>query len=71
MGMKDKLKRAGAAAAIVTTVHAAPDQKPANIAVTNNQAKAAMRDRANKRAARLRTETGAKGSRIGGSGKTN
>ncbi len=69
MGWKDNVKRAGAAAAIVGTVASVPDQKAANIAATRAQAKAAMQDRANERAARLRSETTAKGNRSGGSGR--
>ena len=69
MSIKDNLKRAGAAAAIVGTVNSAPNQPLANTAVTRAQAKAAMKDRANEQAARLRTETSAKGNRNRGSGK--
>lgn len=70
MSWKENAKRAGAAVAIASTIASTPDQKLANTTSTNRQAKAQMRDRANEQAARLRTETGAKGNRTGGSGKS-
>lgn len=72
MGIKDakkKFDRAAAAAAIVTTVNAAPTPTPVNTPTTHSGLKSLVEREAADRASRMRSETTAKGSRSGWSGK--
>lgn len=66
MGFKDKAKAAAATGGVLFNVASAPVQNTANMPDKQNEAKAMMRDRANKDAARQRNETRAKGTRAGG-----
>lgn len=67
MGIINKAKNAAAVGGIIAGVAGSPVESSANIARTNDQAKAQMKDRANAQASRLRSETRAKGIRSGGS----
>lgn len=69
MGAKKKFGQIAAAAGIATTVASAPTPTPTNTQKNNSQAKTLVQREAAERANRMRSETTAKGSRAGWSGK--
>ncbi|AOD24700.1 hypothetical protein IM25_23840 (plasmid) [Rhodococcus sp. p52] len=69
MGIVDKAKAAATAGSIMWNVASAPIENTGNTADTKAEGSALLRDRANNEAARMRSETSAKGTRNGGNSR--